>query len=219
MGNKRRRKRPGRPPAAKRATKDSRTCFLEAATKVFAEKGFRVATVDQVVAEAELSKGTFYWNFPSKEGLLQDLLEERIDRPVRALMEVVGSGPSEEPPGPLVSAGLAELFQQRRELVLLLYEYWSVAVRDERFRGRWIERQALLRDTLARALEARHERTGVPLAVPAKDLATAFIALAEGLSLEALIDPDFVSGQLFGQIAALIYDGLVLRSQRSGRPL
>jgi hypothetical protein len=72
-----------------------------------------------------------------------------------------------------------------------------------------------LRDDLAHALEARHARTGVPLAVPAPALATAFIALAEGLSGEALMDPDSVEEGLFGEVLSLVYDGLAARGEKS----
>jgi AcrR family transcriptional regulator len=206
----------GRPRASEKASPGSRARLLEMAAEVFAERGYRAATVDEIVARAGLSKGTFYWHFDSKDQLFQELLDERIDRPARALMEVTRSAPAEETTAPIVSRGLAELLEQEQELVLLLHEYRSAAVRDEGLRARYLERQKALRETLAEALAARHARTGVPLGIPADALATAFIALAEGLSLEALIEPDSVSAGLLGDVLALVYDGLVLRSQRSG---
>jgi AcrR family transcriptional regulator len=168
--------------------------------------------VDDIVGEAGLSKGTFYWNFSSKEELFLALLEERIDRPARALIELTRTAPAEATTAPDVSRGLGDLLEGQRELVLLLHEYWSAAVRDERLRSRYVERQAALRDALAGALAARHERTGVPLSIEARDLATAFIALAEGLSLEALVDPDGVPEGLYGEILSLVYDGLAARA-------
>lgn len=206
-------RRRGRPRASERRAADTRAELLDGATKVFAERGYQAATVDEIVAKAGLSKGTFYWHFESKEELFATLLEEQIDRPVRALIEVTGSAPAEGATAPVVSHGLAALFQQQRELVLLLHEYWSAAARDEQLRTRYLERQRALRDALADALAARHARTGVPLAIPADALATAFIALAEGLSLEALLDPDSVEEDLLGEILSLVYDGMVARAQ------
>jgi hypothetical protein len=52
----------------------------------------------------------------------------------------------------------------------------------------------------------------VPLSVPAQSLATAFIALAEGLASEALIDGDPTIPGLFGEILSLVYDGLEARA-------
>jgi AcrR family transcriptional regulator len=209
----RRGRRPrGRPPAsAGRA--DSRTRLLDAAARVFAEKGFRAATVDQIAAAAGLSKGTFYWNFASKEDLFLALLEERIDRPVRGLMEITRDAPAERPTAPDVSRGLAQLLDEQRETLLLLHEYWAAAVRDERLAARYRRRQEALREGLAGALSSRHEKTGVPMSTSAGDLATAFIALAEGLASEALVDPDAVSPGLYGEILSLVYDGLESRAR------
>jgi AcrR family transcriptional regulator len=206
-------RRRGRPRAAERTADETRVQLFDAAISVFAGRGYRAATVDEIVAQAGLSKGTFYWHFASKEELFAALLEERIDRPARELMEVTRSAPAEGATAPVVSGGLAALFEEQRDLVLLLHEYWSAAVRDKRLRARYLERQRTLRDTLARALAARHARTGVPLTIPADALATAFIALAEGLSLEALLDADAVPEGLLGEIFSLVYDGMVERSR------
>ena len=181
---------------------------------MFAARGYRAASVDEILAEAGLSKGTFYWHYGSKQELFLALLEERIDRPAQTLMEVTRSAPAEAATAPVVSRGLAELFERHRELVLLQHEYWTAAVRDPQVGERYRRRQAALRDALARALAARHERTAVPLTVPAQRLATAFIALVEGLSLEALVDPDSVDAELFGEIASLVYDGMAARAGR-----
>jgi AcrR family transcriptional regulator len=208
-------RRAGRPRASERNAAETRAQLLDAAASVFAASGYRGATVDEIVAEAKLSKGTFYWHFESKEELFGALLEERIDRPARALMELTESAPAEQPTAPAVNHGLATLFEQERELVLLLHEYRSAALRDEQLRARYLERQRTLREKLARALAARHTRTGVPLTIPPQALATAFIALAEGLSGEALVDPDSVEEGLFGEILSLVYDGLAARAEKS----
>jgi len=182
----------GRPRASERTPEATRAQLIDAATKVFAEQGYHAATVDQMVGEAGLSKGTFYWHFESKDELFGALLEERIDRPASALMEITRTAPAQGATAPVVSHGLATLFNQQRELVLLLHEYWSAAVRDERLRARYLERQRVLREALAGA----------------------FIALAEGLSSEALLDPDSVEEGLFGEILSLVYDGMAARAGR-----
>ena len=114
-----------------------------------------------------------------------------------------------------VSAGLAELFRNERDTLLLLQEYWSHAARDEQLAARYRVRQAWLRDSLAHALEQRHQHTGVPLSFDARRLAQAFIALGHGLAFESIIDPDAVDDELFGDVLALVYDGLVARATPS----
>jgi AcrR family transcriptional regulator len=52
--------------------------ILEAAKEVFFEKGIHRATVDDVAAQAEVSKGTVYLYFESKESILAHLLLEGL---------------------------------------------------------------------------------------------------------------------------------------------
>ena len=52
--------------------------ILEAAREVFFEKGIHQATVDDVAAQAEISKGTVYLYFQSKESILAHLLLEGL---------------------------------------------------------------------------------------------------------------------------------------------
>ncbi len=52
--------------------------ILEAAREVFFKKGIHQATVDDVAAHAEVSKGTVYLYFQSKESILAHLLLEGL---------------------------------------------------------------------------------------------------------------------------------------------
>lgn len=64
-----------------------RQTILEAAQRVFASRGLAAATMDQVAAEAELSKGTLYLYFPSKDELFMVLAAEVIERAHQAMAD------------------------------------------------------------------------------------------------------------------------------------
>jgi AcrR family transcriptional regulator len=200
----------GRPPAGD-AGPPTRDLLLDAAAGVFAERGYAGASVDRIAAAAGLSKGTFYWHFDSKEALFLALVDERIDAPARLLMDVTRTAPAGDATAPVVSRGLADLFTGQRDLLILLQEYWAAAARSAPVRRRYRRRQAALVDGLAGALRARHEVTGVPLTLPAESLASAFVALAHGLAMQAVVDPDTVDAGLYGEILSLVYDGLAAR--------
>ena len=53
-----------------------RQAILDAASRIFAEKGFERATLDEIAEAAEFGKGTIYNYFSSKEELFFTLLEE-----------------------------------------------------------------------------------------------------------------------------------------------
>ncbi|MFN2218335.1 MAG: TetR/AcrR family transcriptional regulator [Anaerolineae bacterium] len=67
--------------AARRAREKAqrRQEILDAARREFFERGFHSPTVDDVAARAEVSKGTIYLYFESKEEILAHLLLEGLD--------------------------------------------------------------------------------------------------------------------------------------------
>ena len=64
-----------------------RRSILDAARAVFFEGGLQLATVDDVAARAEVSKGTVYLYFESKETILAHLLLEGLEQLVSDLEE------------------------------------------------------------------------------------------------------------------------------------
>lgn len=52
--------------------------ILGAAQDVFADKGYRDASIDEIAARAGIAKGTVYLHFASKEDLLVALVEQEI---------------------------------------------------------------------------------------------------------------------------------------------
>ncbi len=62
-----------------REKRERRRSILRAAREMFFENGFHDATVDSVAERAEVSKGTVYLYFVSKESLLAHLLLEGLE--------------------------------------------------------------------------------------------------------------------------------------------
>ncbi|WP_299884783.1 TetR family transcriptional regulator C-terminal domain-containing protein [uncultured Ruegeria sp.] len=65
--------------APTRIQKKNRAAIIEAALNVFSAHGFRGATVDQIAAEAGLSKPNLLYYFPSKEAIHTALLSGLLD--------------------------------------------------------------------------------------------------------------------------------------------
>ncbi len=61
-----------------REKEQRRRAILKAARKIFFEKGLPAAAMDEIADAAELSKGTLYLYFKSKEDLYVSLLEEGL---------------------------------------------------------------------------------------------------------------------------------------------
>lgn len=69
-----------------RQKKDAkRTAMMKAAVLVFAQKGYHSATIRDIVREADVAIGTFYFYFPDKETLFVHLYDETADFLLRAM--------------------------------------------------------------------------------------------------------------------------------------
>ena len=64
--------------ARENKTADKRERILEAAIKMFAERGFHTATVAEIARAAGVADGTIYLYFKSKEDLLLRLFDEKM---------------------------------------------------------------------------------------------------------------------------------------------
>ena len=210
----RRRRLDRRTRTARAEGRDGRATLLEAAMEVFAQRGYRDASVDEIAERAGYSKGAIYFHFSGKDDLLFALLEERVDRPMREAIKMLGSAPPEEDMAAEANRRFVELVRGRRELLLLDHEYRSLALRDSRLRARYVRREAKLRSAFAKALQARLTHLGAPPAAAPEQLGTALLSLVFGLAQERLIEPDAVPDELLGDMFALIYAGHVARAER-----
>jgi AcrR family transcriptional regulator len=64
--------------------------ILTQAMRVFLEKGYHGASIDDITQAAGLTKGALYWHFQSKEELLKRIIEEFERRFLDGLIQAVG---------------------------------------------------------------------------------------------------------------------------------
>jgi AcrR family transcriptional regulator len=201
--------------AARAEGVESRERLLAAALRVFARRGYRQASVDEIAREAGYSKGALYWHFSGKQELLETLLEERVDARTREMFALLESAPVERDMSAEASVEFARRLGTERDEALLEREYWSLAIRDPELRARYAERQTELRGALTRGLEARARHLGTPdLGMSAEDVARVTMSIIGGLTVDELVEPGSVRPELLGETLALIYAGLLARAQR-----
>jgi AcrR family transcriptional regulator len=107
-------------PTGRRDRKKNRTRqdLVDAATKLFATRGFDETTTEDIAEAADVSQRTFFRHFPSKEAVLYGDMDDLLVR----FREILDSRPSAEP---LVSSvresilALADDYDDQRKLRLL----------------------------------------------------------------------------------------------------
>lgn len=178
--------------------------LLEAAYGVFAEKGYEGASLERVAEAAGFSKGAVYSNFAGKDELFFELVSARIDERIEA-SRAAASGRGRK--GGVSSAArragdaLGIIGEADPDWQKLFIEFWLRCARSEELRARLAEKRRVMRTRIAAGFEAEAASTGIELGRgEAMKLATAVLALSNGLGIEFIIDPEAVKPGLFGDL-------------------
>lgn len=65
--------------------------LLKIAYAMFLSRGYENTSVDEIIAEAQIAKGTYYYYFPSKEKMLEDVIDMIIESETETARQIVGS--------------------------------------------------------------------------------------------------------------------------------
>ena len=189
----------------------TRAALLDAAARVFVDRGFGGATVEAIAAEAGYTRGAFYSNFANKEELFVALLQERGFELARGVArEGAGMTPAE------VGARTAAHAHATAEwMVRLFLEVLAHAGRDPDARrlaaGFWSGTREIGAEQVRRGYAAAGRE---PPADPS-EIASAFIALEIGLGLQRYVDPDAVSLDAYPRLFELLFGPLYRETRRS----
>jgi AcrR family transcriptional regulator len=198
-------------PAASPLGEDTRSRILRAARRVFATKGYAGASLDEVAADAGLTKGAIYWYFASKSEVLLTLMEESRKRQTQSLPATIRQWTEADDQVAAFTAALKdqmELCLRHQEWPRLLVEFLAES-RDpqvrERFQVLTRKRMEIIGETIAEAQQRQLLRTDVDPFVVAVLLTT----LLDGLQQWSLVDPAALEpASLASAFAALLWPGI-----------
>jgi AcrR family transcriptional regulator len=203
-----------------RAEKQARTRaeLLATAAQVFARRGYSGASVEEIAEEAGYSHGAVYSNFDGKADLFLAVFEEYMAERARELA-ATQADLDEDAPLEARARALADQWMERfakdRESFLLHLEFIAHSRREPELAHRFGSRSAALREAVAHYIAGYQEEEGVELALPPEDLALVLRSLGIGLAVEALVSPDAVRDDLYGDFVELLV-GLLREREASG---
>ena len=178
----------------------NRALLLNAARRVFLERGYYAATLDQIADEAGFSKGAVYSRFASKAdmflALLEDRIAERAARNAQLARELAGTG------------NFAVLLDQAQGdergapgWRLLVTEFRVHAARDPELNRRYAALHAQAVDGVAQVFTEVSKENGEGLPFPPRLMAELWLAIETGRALERMTDPDALSSPALHQLA------------------
>ena len=167
-------------------SEETRTKIMDAAVKLFSTRGFAAASVDDICAEAGISKGAFYHHFESKQALFLALLDgwlHTIDHSIEA---------SKDKTVPETFMQMTEafpyLFETAGEGLPMFLEFWMQASRDKKV---WDASIAPFRryHKYFTSLIKKGVDEGSFVEVDPQLTSRMIVATAMGLLLQSLLDP------------------------------
>jgi AcrR family transcriptional regulator len=189
--------------------------LVEAASAVFAEKGYASTRVADIAERAGVGKGTVYEYFSSKEELLFAVFEMTNAEISVRMDEALGAGGStEEQLHNLLRLG-AEVISEQIEMQPVILDFWAAS------RGKEIEdtyRRAVVASyTFFRRLVADFIREGqtkgeFKASIDADALAAIIVASVDGLGIQLYFDRSIDPHRITEAFGRLLYDSLKTES-------
>jgi AcrR family transcriptional regulator len=194
----------------------TRRRLLDAAASVFAKRGYRRASVEEISSEAGYTIGALYSNFAGKEEVLLALLEQQVARIADRI--VTAARAADDPAGKLRAAAREWMafLDDEPELYALMIEFWTIWVRDDELRPRHAERFATVRSFIGGLIQEKADEMGVEMRLPPDQIGAVVVALADGLALQHLADPEAMPKDLYPSVLAVLIQAL--EERREGAP-
>ena len=161
-------------------------------------RGAAGSTFDQVAQEAGVSRGLLHYYFGSKERLLAEVVRHDCDLRLAALEQQLARADSLDAIVEVLITSLeAFLDQDASDDAALIYEMFSASRHHEEMRAEMAELYRRMREQVGAALREK-EREGIAkLRGDADAVASILFALADGMALQRLSDPDWDSRDAF----------------------
>jgi AcrR family transcriptional regulator len=102
---------------------NNRARILHAAEKIFAEKSYDAARIDQIAADAGVNKALIYYYFKNKRALLEDLFQGFFRESATLLVSYVQHGGLETTPSPeaeRIFDSYFSYFEAKRDLLRIM---------------------------------------------------------------------------------------------------
>lgn len=181
--------------------------ILAAAAHVFARHGYNGATLDDVAAEAGLTKGALYWHFASKNDLFLALMEDNIRRQVEQLPAIVAQMRDVESLTAILQSSLIACIDQQ-DWPRLMMEFATFS-RDPVASKRMRELSRLSDDVGAQATSQAQHDGRVANNLDPRAVQLLFTAVIRGLLMTWLINPEPQEAtDLIPLLARVIWQGI-----------
>ena len=189
-----------------RRRQQTRDVLIEAATEVFARRGYEGASLEEIAESAGFTRGAIYKHFAGKEELFFAVIEASNQRVIEAFRAIAPTDPRSKE---WDVARLADLWRasvtEYEDLLALGMEHQLYVLRNPSARQRALAHRRKNRQLVAAFIEEVADRSGATLRLPADTLASVILAAADGLTYAKRVDGE----DLFAPFLEVLNRGMV----------
>jgi AcrR family transcriptional regulator len=188
----------------------TRSDLVAAARAVFLRRGFHEATLEDIAEEAGYTKGAVYSNFAGKDELFLAVLDAHFERRVEewALDLALDDSATLEETYRAVARKMDEADRREPDWTPLMLEFWVHASRRDGLREQAAASRRRFLALMSSFVEEVARRHGVEFRLSALEVARGSGALARGLAMERLLDPEAAALAPFEEMHAAYMIGL-----------
>lgn len=189
------------------AKAETRRALIEAAAEVFSRQGFHGSSLDTVADHAGYTKGAVYAHFKSKDDLYLAVLEHHLRaEDTQPWVRPLEEGASVSSLADQIENALPGMVEETRSWAMLTLEFLLHAMRNEDVRPRLAQIFDVARQEYTAGLKRREEALGRPLPLTPEQTADALLALENGISIFALINPAMLESRSYTAVLARLLE-------------
>jgi len=164
-----------------------RAQIIGAAIEVCAEKGYHASRIDDIAAQAGLSKGAVYHHFASKQEVFLGVMEMIMDEATSTIGQLDASGASAFETMRQTVEMLLAMFRERPKFLRGIFELFFLTSRDPQFRERVIGYYDSMIEVTERVIQHGIERGEIAPDIDPRQASRIFIMGGDGLMLILLL--------------------------------
>ncbi|HEX5145921.1 MAG TPA: TetR/AcrR family transcriptional regulator [Conexibacter sp.] len=164
--------------------------IVDAMRESVAARGAAGSTFDHVAREAGVSRGLLHYYFGTKERLLVEVVRRDSEIRLAALASQLGDARTGDDLIDALVRSLEELVERDPGFVVLMHELFTLSRRNEEIAGELASLARAARADIASSLAAKQAEGVVRLGDEPDAVAGVLLALADGLALRFLIEPE-----------------------------
>lgn len=169
----------------KKSNGSNREIILNVARELISEKGVKQTSLADVAREAEISKGTLFYHFPSKSLLIYEIVERHFEELTESMISRLSQLEKDYDPVEKLQMVMQTLLYEDNLGRMNLYLIQEAMLEDLELRSRFVDQYESWRQLITQQLVRVFDLEGL---TGIKSLAAVILAVIDGLTIQWLLD-------------------------------